>query len=452
MKIDPGTFYITTMGCAKNLVDSSSMESLLNIQGFISAAAPSRAEFIIVNTCGFIHDARTESLSVLIDLARRKKRGQKLIAAGCLSQRYQEALLAQVPGIDGMIGTRDLADIIPLFTHLNQNTAGPLRPAIPEHESIHFISGLPGYTIQGRSSYLKIADGCRRSCAFCAIPGIKGGLVSRSKEDILKDALALQKTGIQEINLIAQDVTDYGQDLGIKDGLPDLIETLLPVIPDVPWVRLLYTFPGYVSDRLIDLMVNSPQLLPYLDMPLQHADPVVLHAMRRPSDVDWVRQTIAKMRARIPGLVIRTTFIVGFPTETEASFQTLLQFLREMQFDHVGVFTYSPEEDTPAASLGDPIPQSVKEARREELMKLQAGISLRKNQDLKNHVLPMLVEGVDKDNNILIGRTYRDAPEIDGLMIAEGKGKIGDMLSVRVKAAMLHDLFGEIIPPSDSAN
>ena len=235
MKIDPGTFYITTMGCAKNLVDSSSMESLLNIQGFISAAAPSRAEFIIVNTCGFIHDARTESLSVLIDLARRKKRGQKLIAAGCLSQRYQEALLAQVPGIDGMIGTRDLADIIPLFTHLNQNTAGPLRPAIPEHESIHFISGLPGYTIQGRSSYLKIADGCRRSCAFCAIPGIKGGLVSRSKEDILKDALALQKTGIQEINLIAQDVTDYGQDLGIKDGLPDLIDTLLPVIPDVPW-------------------------------------------------------------------------------------------------------------------------------------------------------------------------------------------------------------------------
>ncbi len=360
MKIEPGTFYISTMGCAKNLVDSSSIESLLLGQASLKFAEPAQAEFIIVNTCGFIHDARTESISELEYFARRKKRGQKLIAAGCLSQRYQERLMEQVPGIDGMIGTRDLTDILPLLTRLSQEPNERPCPFIPEHERIRFISGLPGSTIQGRSSYLKIADGCRRSCAFCAIPGIKGSLVSRRKEDILSDALALQEAGMQEINLIAQDVTDYGQDLGVQDGLPDLLEALLPAIPKVPWVRLLYTFPGYISERLIDLMASSKQLLPYLDIPLQHADPEVLRAMRRSSDVDWVRKTIAKMRARIPDLVIRTTFIVGFPNETEERFQTLLNFLREMQFDHVGVFTYSPEEGTPAEALADPIPQAVK--------------------------------------------------------------------------------------------
>jgi len=447
MKIEPGTFFITTMGCAKNLVDSSSIESLLMGQGSLKRAEPYQAEFIIVNTCGFIHDARAESISELKNFARRKKRGQKLIAAGCLSQRYQEKLLEEVQGIDGMIGTRDLADILPLLARLSKVPKEAALPAVPEHERIHFIDGLPGYTIQGRSSYLKIADGCRRSCAFCAIPGIKGSLVSRRKEDILADALALQEAGIQEINLIAQDVTDYAQDLGIQDGLPDLLEALLPAIPKVPWVRLLYTFPGYISDRLIDLMAGSPQLLPYLDIPLQHADPEVLRAMRRPSDVDWVRKTIGKMRVRIPELVIRTTFIVGFPTETDERFRTLLRFLQEMQFDHVGVFTYSPEEGTPAEALGDLVPDAVKEARREELMTLQAGISMRKNQQLKNKVMRMLVEGSDPEQRILVGRTYRDAPEIDGLMIAEGKADVGDMLTVRVKGAMRHDLFGEVVQP-----
>lgn len=448
MKIEPGTFYISTMGCAKNLVDSSSIESLLLGQASFKFAEPAQAEFIIVNTCGFIHDARAESISELEYFARRKKRGQKLIAAGCLSQRYQERLMEQVPGIDGMIGTRDLGDILPLLARLREKTDASPIPFIPEHERIRFISGLPGYTIQGRSSYLKIADGCRRSCAFCAIPGIKGSLVSRRKEDILSDALALQEAGMQEINLIAQDVTDYAEDLGIQDGLPDLLEALLPAIPKVPWVRLLYTFPGYISERLIDLMASSRQLLPYLDIPLQHADPEVLRAMRRPSDVDWVRKTFAKMRARIPDLVIRTTFIGGFPNETEERFKTLLNFLREMQFDHVGVFTYSPEEDTPAEALADPIPQAVKEARREELMTLQAGISLQKNQQLKHKIFSMLVEGTDPEHNILVGRTYRDAPEIDGLMIAEGTAEVGDMLSVRVKGAMQHDLYGEVVQPS----
>ncbi|HOF25496.1 MAG TPA: 30S ribosomal protein S12 methylthiotransferase RimO [Anaerolineaceae bacterium] len=445
MKIIPNTFHLISLGCAKNLVDSQGLWSLLSQRGFTLVEDPNRAEFIIINTCGFIHDARQESLQALQEFSENKRRGQKLIAAGCLTERYRAELLESVPGIDGLMGTRDLADILPLMQTLNKHSQPHSEVYFPEHAHIVNHPDLPGYMIQGGSSYLKIADGCRRSCAFCAIPGIKGTLTSRPKDDILKDAHALQAAGVQEINIIAQDVTDYGQDLGLQDGLPSLLADLLPIIPHIPWVRLLYTYPGYFSDRLIDMMVEFPQLLPYLDIPLQHADPKVLQLMRRPSDVDWVRHTVAKMRAKLPDLVIRTTFIVGFPGESEHSFQVLKDFIEEMQFDHVGVFTYSIENGTPAQILGDPIPQEVKEARRQELMTLQAGISYQKNQKLCGKVLNILVEGVDQENGVLIGRTYRDAPEIDGLVIAEGTGDVGELLPVRLTAAMQHDLFGQVL-------
>ena len=445
MKIIPNTFHLISLGCAKNLVDSQGLWSLLSQRGFTLVEDPNRAEFIIINTCGFIHDARQESLQALQEFSENKRRGQKLIAAGCLTERYRAELLESVPGIDGLMGTRDLADILPLMQTLNKHSQPHSEVYFPEHAHIVNHPDLPGYMIQGGSSYLKIADGCRRSCAFCAIPGIKGTLTSRPKDDILKDAHALQAAGVQEINIIAQDVTDYGQDLGLQDGLPSLLADLLPIIPHIPWVRLLYTYPIYFSDRLIDMMVEFPQLLPYLDIPLQHADPKVLQLMRRPSDVDWVRHTVAKMRAKLPDLVIRTTFIVGFPGESEHSFQVLKDFLKEMQFDHVGVFTYSMENGTSAENLGDPIPQEVKEARRQELMNMQAGISYQKNQKLRGKVLNMLVEGVDQENGVLIGRTYRDAPEIDGLVIAEGTGEVGELLPVRITAAMQHDLFGQVL-------
>ena len=445
MKIIPNTFHLISLGCAKNLVDSQGLWSLLSQQGLTLVEDPNQAEFIIINTCGFIHDARQESLQALQEFSEHKRRGQKLIAAGCLTERYRAELLASVPGIDGLMGTRDLADILPLMRTLSEHSQPHSEVYFPNHAHIVNHPELPGYVIQGGSSYLKIADGCRRSCAFCAIPGIKGTLTSRPKDDILKDAHALQAAGVQEINIIAQDVTDYGQDLGLQDGLPNLLADLFPVIPHIPWVRLLYTYPGYFSDCLIDMMVEFPQVLPYLDIPLQHADPKVLQSMRRPSDVDWVRHTVAKMRAKLPDLVIRTTFIVGFPGESVQSFQVLKDFLEEMQFDHVGVFTYSMENGTSAQILGDPIPQEVKEARRQELMTLQAGISYQKNQKLRGKVLNMLVEGVDQENGVLIGRTYRDAPEIDGLVIAEGTGKVGELLPVRITAAMQHDLFGKIL-------
>lgn len=445
MKITPNTFHLISLGCAKNLVDSQGLWSYLTQQGLTLVEDPNQAEFVIINTCGFIHDARQESLQELQEFSKHKRQRQKLIATGCLSERYRAELLKSVPGIDGLMGTRDLADILPLIQALTEHTHTHSEIYFPEHTQIINHPDLPGYTIQGGSSYLKIADGCRRSCAFCAIPGIKGTLVSRDKGDIIRDALALQQAGVQEINIIAQDVTDYGQDLGQHDGLPDLLVELLSAVPHIPWVRLLYTFPGYISDRLIGLMAESPRLLPYLDIPLQHADPKVLQSMHRPSDVDWVRRTVAKMRTKLPDLVLRTTFIVGYPTETKESFQMLKDFMVEMQFDHVGVFTYSMENGTSAEILGDPIPQEVKEARRQELMTLQAGISYQKNQKLCGKVLSMLVEGVDRKNGVLIGRTYRDAPEIDGLVIAEGKGEVGELLPVRIMAAMQHDLMGKVL-------
>ncbi|MGV8050509.1 MAG: 30S ribosomal protein S12 methylthiotransferase RimO [Anaerolineaceae bacterium] len=442
MSIEASTFHIISLGCAKNLVDSDSLAKLLNSQNFRSAESPRKAEFIIVNTCGFIHDARAESIQVLKEWSRRKRPGQKLIASGCMSQRYQADLLKDIPGIDGLMGTRNLQDILLVTQTLQGSRPKQSLVFFPEYASIQRSPGLPGYAIQGKSAYLKIADGCRRACAFCAIPMIKGPLVSRPINDILQDAQTLQSEGIKEINLIAQDVTDFGQDLGMRDGLTMLLSQLLPTIPDIPWVRLLYTFPGSISDGLIELMAESNQLLPYLDIPLQHADPEVLRAMHRPSDLEWIHTILVRMREQIPNLVIRTTMMVGFPNETKQSFENMKSFLREANFDHVGVFTYSPEENTPAHTLGDPVPAVVKEARREELMSLQAEISLKKNQQLIGQTLDVLIEGVDGEHHILVGRSYRDAPEIDGLVVIEGDGQVGELLPGQITGAMQHDLYG----------
>lgn len=440
MAIKNNTFHIITLGCAKNLVDSNSLAETLISENLLESARRSQAKYVIVNTCGFIHDAREESISVLRDCAEKKKTGQYLIAAGCLSQRFQEKLKKEVPGIDGMIGTRNLRDILAITHKLEQ---GDPNTGVLDHEHILYQQDVSGYALQGNSAYLKIADGCRRACAFCAIPLIKGTLISRGRDQIIRDAIRLQSLGIKEINLIAQDVTDFEQDLGRKDALPDLLETLLPQIPNVPWLRLLYTFPGYVSDRLADLMAADNHLLPYLDMPLQHADPLVLQSMNRPSDMDWVRRLIDQMRAKIPHLVTRTTMIVGYPTETDQAFEGLKRFVKEIQFDRLGAFTYSPEVKTPAEKLGDPIPQSVKNDRLRELMELQANISYQKNQRLIGKAFDLLVEGTDPHQNILVGRTWREAPEVDGLVIANGRADIGQMTTVRVSGALEHDLYAK---------
>jgi len=445
MKHIRNSFYLVSLGCAKNLVDSESMVSLMESQGLVRSTNPEKAKFLIVNTCGFIQSARQETTEVIRDLADHKKPGQLLIAAGCMTERYRSSMLALSPGIDGMLGTRRWMDILDVITRLqDQHQSLPLIH-FPVTKSIgRDDKGVRAIAVQGKSSYLKIADGCRRPCAYCAIPLIKGTLVSRSPERIIRDAKALEAMGVKEINLIAQDITDYGHDLGLQDGLVTLLRELTLAIPNVPWLRLLYTFPGYVSNDLIDLMSDHDQILPYLDMPLQHADKNVLQSMQRPSNIKWVKDTIEKMRKKMPDLSLRTTFIVGYPSEDDKAFQNLMDFVEEIRFDHIGAFTYSFEKGTPAETLGDPIPPEVKEERISALMAAQAQISTEINQSQIGKRMDVLIEGQDKEQNILIGRSKRDAPEIDGLMIVEGKGEIGDLLPVRINGALTHDLIGTV--------
>lgn len=439
--IQQDSIFLINLGCAKNLVDSNVISQLLTSAGYRHARSKREAKFIIINTCGFIHDSRVESQDMIAEALKTRRKGQYVIASGCLSQRMNAELYQQFPSLDGLVGTRNLKDVLPLLEDLSKS-GRPAHNSLPGYTSLMVDENISNTLIQGGSSYLKIADGCHRTCAFCAIPLIKGPLVSRSRESVIRDALTLQAQDVKEINLIAQDVTAYGIDRGESDALANLLTDLLPMIPDVPWVRLLYTYPGMVTDRLIDLMAGSNQLLPYLDMPLQHADPTVLKAMSRPSNMDWVTDTISKMRRLIPNLVVRTTMIVGYPNETEQSFETLRNFIKETKFDHLGVFTYSPEMDTAAYQLADTIPAEVKEARKADLMELQAGISLSRLKQLEGETLDMLVEGVDEEEHLLVGRTYRDAPEIDGLAIATGDAEEGELVSIRVTNTTEYDIIG----------
>lgn len=445
------TFHLISLGCAKNTVDSNSMAQLLQRDGFSLEENAQQAEVLIVNTCGFIEPAREESFTVLKELASEKEKGQLLIAAGCLTQRYGEDVVRQVPGIDGVLGTRRWMDILKVVSGLREGGHPQPLYHLPDVKVVgRSPDGTVGAHIQGGSAYLKIADGCRRPCAFCAIPKIKGTAVSRPQEDIIQDARYLQTQDVREINLIAQDTTDYGHDLGIKDGLANLLMELLQAAPDVDWIRILYAFPGYITDRLIEVMAANQQILPYIDIPLQHADPGVLQNMRRPANMDWVYKTVEKLRINMPDLAIRTTFIVGYPGETETAFETLLDFINEVRFDRVGVFEFSFELGTTSESLGDPVPNAVKTARKERLMLTQQGISLQKNQALIGKTLDILIEGqgvVEGSSEMIsLGRSYRDAPEIDGMVIVEGDLPDGEISPVTITGAMTYDLTGIIAP------
>jgi ribosomal protein S12 methylthiotransferase len=453
MMMDKRTYHLISLGCAKNTVDSNGMGQLLQGDGYFPVSDPDQAEVLLVNTCGFIEPAREESYEVLQELAKRKTSSQLLVAAGCLTQRYGQEVVERVPGIDGILGTRRWMDILQVISKL-RGKGGP--------QPLYHLPGNPvmganpasihGIHIESASAYLKIADGCRRPCAFCAIPNIKGTAVSRPREEILADVEFLASREVKEINLIAQDTTDYGYDLGEKDGLAFLLEDVTDAAPDIDWIRILYAYPGYISDRLIDVMAEQDQILPYIDIPLQHADPAVLKAMRRPANMDWVYTTVEKLRDRMPDLALRTTFIVGYPGETEDSFEKLLEFITEIQFDRVGVFEFSPELGTGSEKLGDPIPKQTKSERQERLMVAQQGISLAKNQALIGKRLDILIEGkgeVEGSGEIIsLGRSYRDAPEIDGMVIVEGDLQEGEIVPVHIQGAMVYDLVG--VPVLDS--
>jgi ribosomal protein S12 methylthiotransferase len=397
---------------------------------------------LIVNTCGFIGPAKEESLSVLRELSDIKRPGQVLIAAGCLTQRYGAQVAEQVPGIDGILGTRRWMDILQVVRELRQGVhPGPLYHLPDQALTVGGDeAGVLRASQAGASAFLKIADGCRRPCAFCAIPLIKGTAVSRPIETIYSEARRLRDTGVRELILIAQDTTDYGHDLGMKDGLAILLEGLTEAVPDLDWIRVMYAYPGYVTDRLIDVMASHSQILPYLDMPLQHAHPKTLYRMRRPSNIDWVHRTLSKMRVALPSLAIRTTFIVGYPGETEEEFQALLDFVEQIRFDRVGTFQFSFEPGTTSEPLGDPVSAEVKEERYQRLMERQQSISLQINQSYVGRTLDVLVEGYG--DGLSVGRSYRDAPEIDGLVFVEGQLEVGQILPIKITGAMAYDLTG----------
>jgi len=437
------SFYLLSLGCSKNTVDSESMAQLLGGAGFKGTDDPNKASVLIVNTCGFIGPAKEESVNALRELAKTKKDGQLLIAAGCLSQRYGAELTKQVSGLDGIIGTRRWMDIVDLVQRLRSTPHPQPIYHLPESPVVGSDEhGAMRTAIQGASAYLKIADGCRRPCAFCAIPLIKGAAVSRPIESIVREAQNLQSLGIKELILIAQDTTDYAHDLGVKEGLSELLDHLTESAPGIDWIRIMYAFPGYVTDRQIETMAKHKQVLHYLDMPLQHGHPMTLRRMKRPANIEWVHETIRKMRSAMPDLAIRSTFIVGYPGETEEEFQALLDFTAELQFDRVGTFTFSFEPGTTSESLGDPVPQEVKEERRNRLMEQQQKISLAKNQSLIGKTLNVLIEG--SNDGLSMGRSYRDAPEIDGMVIVEGEVPVGEIVPVRISGAMAYDLTGGV--------
>ena len=435
------TFHMVSLGCAKNTVDSDSMAQLLLRDGYSAMDDPSEASVLIVNTCGFIGPAKEESYRVLDEFAKTKHDGQVLIAAGCLTQRYGVEVAQKGPGIDGILGTRRWMDIVQV---VNESRKGKHPEPIYHLPDVKTVGSDENDTLRvsvaGASAYLKVADGCRRPCAFCAIPLIKGTAVSRPVESIINEARTLRDSGVRELVLIAQDTTDYGHDLGMKDGLAILLEQLTDAVPDMDWIRIMYAFPGYVTDRLIEVMSTREQVLPYLDIPLQHAHPKTLYRMRRPSNMEWVHKTLGKMRSAMDNLAIRTTFIVGYPGETDEEFQALYDFVKETRFDRVGAFQFSFEPGTTSAPLGDTVPAEVKQERYERLMELQQNISLQVNQNYVGKTLDVLVEGYD--NGISIGRSYRDAPEIDGMVLIEGQAEVGEILPVRITGAMAYDLTG----------
>ena len=453
------TFHLVSLGCAKNTVDSDSMAQLLLRDGYHWVDDPARANVLIVNTCGFIGPAKQESINVLRELADGKRDNQLLIAAGCLTQRYGSEVAEKVPGIDGVLGTRRWMDIVQVVRELRKGPHPEPLYHLPEAKTVGTDeNNAMRVSVAGASAYVKIADGCRRPCAFCAIPLIKGTAVSRPIDLIVDEARRLRDAGVRELILIAQDTTDYGHDLGMKDGLAILLERLVKEVAESPspmaggfrgeggldWIRVMYAYPGYVTDRLIDVMASSNQVLPYLDMPLQHAHPKTLYRMKRPSNIDWVHRTLGKMRSKISNLAIRTTFIVGYPGETEEEYQALVDFVKEIRFDRVGTFQFSFEPGTTSEPLGDPVPAEVKQSRFEQLMELQQSISMQVNQSYVGKALDVLVEGRDKD--IAIGRSYRDAPEIDGLVFIEGDAKIGEIVPVKITGAMAYDLTGVRAP------
>lgn len=429
------TVNLITLGCSKNLVDSEKILGKLSADRFeLMHDADQPADIVIVNTCGFIRDAKQESIDTILSFVEARKRGevQELLITGCLSQRYREELRREIPEVDAWFGVFDTDT---LMEHLRQKYAGK------DHFRV--------LTTPAHYAYLKVSEGCDRTCAFCAIPMIRGKHVSVPPEDLLREAGELASRGVRELILIAQDLSSYGRDLTGKSMLAPLVEALAE-IEGIVWIRLHYAYPNNFPEDVIQLMAGNPKVCPYLDIPLQHIHGPLLQSMRRGHGKSTATELIRKLRRDVPGIALRTTMMVGYPGETDEVFRELLDFVRQARFERLGVFTYSPEEGTPAYALGDPVPEKVKQARAAELMELQQQISLEINESRIGQVLTVLVDAEDAEG--FYGRTIFDSPEVDNEVWLEKSPGIapGDFVRAEVTGAGEFELFARVVPGSIS--
>lgn len=441
---------MVSLGCPKNLVDAEVMLGFLDREGYEITTDEQEADIIIVNTCSFIKEAKQESIDAILDLADRKHNGRcrLLIVTGCLPQRYQEELCHELPEVDIFIGTGDYPRIAEIISE-KRKTPGQLRytgdPDFLYDEDSPRLNSSPAY-----SAYLKIAEGCSNRCSYCVIPALRGSFRSRPLEGVVAEAERLVAGGARELNLIAQDVTNYGKDLG-GVSLEDLVKRLAE-IEGLSWIRLLYAYPDGITDGLIRIIKEEKKVCKYLDIPLQHISDPILAKMNRRSTSGEIRSLISRLRAEIPGIALRTSLIVGFPGETEDDFKQLLHYVEEAGFDRLGVFCYSREEGTPAADMPEQISERVKRERYKKIMKAQARLSFKQNRSLVGRIEEVIVEGYSEETDLLLkGRSSRQAPDIDGqVYITAGNANIGDVVLLKITDSSDYDLIGEIIDPNQS--
>ena len=434
--------HLLTLGCPKNLADSELMLGALLRAGFEVTLDPGEAQVLVVNTCAFIEAAKKESIGAILEASQVKRRGanRRLVVAGCLAQRYGAELREELPEVDIFVGTGNFLDLPELL----RRTEAPETRPIPYAGAAHLLPTMDAAprvkTGDFFTAYLKISEGCNHKCAFCIIPKIRGLHESRGPDDLVAEARALAEVGVRELNLIAQDLTAYGRDFKPQASLAGLLPRLASV-DGIRWIRLLYCYPNFVTDELLETIAELPEVVKYIDMPLQHADDAMLRAMRRERSGAALSKLLERIRRKIPGVALRTSFIVGFPGEDDAAFERLLDFVRREQFDRVGVFTYSREENTDAFAMAGQVPERIKRERRAALMEAQAEISLNKNRELVGRDIEVLVEGSTAGRSMRMrGRTPAQAPEIDGMVILKGDAQPGDFVSARVERALSYDL------------
>lgn len=433
-----------SLGCDKNLVDSEMMLGMLGEKGFTFTDDEAQADIIVVNTCCFIGDAKEESINTLLQMSELRESGQirALIAAGCLAQRYQEEIRKEIPQVDAIVGTTAIEDIV---TAVEEVLAGQNHNYCKDINEKPVTGHRRMVTTGGHFAYLKIAEGCDKHCTYCIIPKVRGNFRSVPMEDLVAEAKQLAQVGVRELILVAQETTLYGVDLYGRKSLEGLLHELAQ-IDGILWIRILYCYPEEITDELIETIATEPKVCHYLDIPIQHASDAVLKRMGRRTDQEELRSMITRLRDRIPDICLRTTLISGFPGETQEDFEELYRFVDEMEFDRLGVFPYSQEEDTPAAVMSDQVEEAVKEARRDELMELQQEIAFEKAADMVGRVLTVMIEGRVVDEEAYVARTYRDAPGVDGYLFVNTAAELmtGDFVKVLVTGSNEYDLIGEI--------